>query len=143
MNKPSRKPLLVWTGALLVAAAALLVAQGVTAQGGGKAAAPHPGKYTCYQVFIHPSSLPSYTHMGYVTLLPQNKYQYRQQADKRGNYAFGPGDVVRFVDGPLKGVGAKFETKKSGRHLLELTFRLDDGKQAKQYCNCQEHEKTK
>lgn len=101
-------------------------------------------RYTCYQVYA-PSL--TYTYMGYFTLQAGKKYVWgfgKGKPTGRGRYAFGSKGIL-FVDGPLKGVTGKFETKKDGRHLLELTiqgkkqYASDDGK-ITWYCNCDPHD---
>lgn len=101
-------------------------------------------RYTCYQVYA-PSL--TYTYMGYFTLQAGQKYAWgfgKAKPTGRGRYWF-DSKGIRFIGGPLKGVTGKFETKKDGRHLLELTiqgkkqYASDDGK-ITWYCNCDPHD---
>jgi hypothetical protein len=104
-------------------------------------------RYTCYQVYA-PSL--TYTYMGYFILQAGKQYAWgvgKGKTTKRGRYSF-DAQGIRFVDGPLKGVTGRFETKKNGRHLLELTIQGekqsagDDGK-ITWYCNCDPHDPYK
>ena len=101
-------------------------------------------RYTCYQV--HAASL-TYTYMGYFILQAGNKYVWgvgKAKPNKAGRYDYAS-TGIHFADGPLNGVKGQFETKKDGRHLLELKiqgekqYASDDGIST-WYCNCDAHD---
>ena len=104
-------------------------------------------RYTCYQIYA-PSL--TYTYMGYFVLQPGKKYAWgfgKAEPSGCGRYTF-DAKGLRFVDGPLKNIRGKFETKANGRHLLELKIQgkklypSDDGILT-WYANCDAHDPSK